>query len=100
MVVGGFLSVRHFRIYREIYKFTDFRRLTGLHVSRIATCAPDAQLYLRCRYLALVADAFGERAGALAGDVDKPGIPGDLIKHGQNALRFRQKAAVQIRFKL
>jgi hypothetical protein len=31
--------------------------------------------------LALVADALGERAGALAGDLDKTGIPGDLIEH-------------------
>src|ERR1700687_4292951 len=50
--------------------------------------------------LTLVADAFGERAGALAGDVQEAGIAGNLVEHGQDALRFRQKAAVEIRFEL
>src|SRR6266478_488588 len=50
--------------------------------------------------LTLVADALGEGTGALAGDVHEPGIAGDLVEHGQHALWFRQKAAVQIRFEL
>jgi hypothetical protein len=47
-----------------------------------------------------MADAFGERAGSLAGDVDKPGIPRNLIEHGQDPLWFRKKTAVEIRFEL
>ena len=33
--------------------------------------------------LALVADAFGERAGALPRDVHELGIARDLLEHGQ-----------------
>src|SRR5437773_6812753 len=44
--------------------------------------------------------SLGEGTGALAGDVHEPGIAGDLVKHRQHPLRFRQKAAVQIRFEL
>jgi len=47
-----------------------------------------------------MADAFGEGTRALPRDVDKMGIAGDLIEHRQNALRLRQKAAVEIGFKL
>src|SRR5467141_3373752 len=50
--------------------------------------------------LTLVANALGERSGPLAGDVHETGITGDLIEHGQDALRFRQKAAVEIGFEL
>ncbi len=47
-----------------------------------------------------MAEALGERAGALAGDIHKAGISGNLIEQGEKALRFREKAAVQIGFKL
>src|SRR6266705_7136067 len=50
--------------------------------------------------LVRVADAVGEGAGALAGDVHEAGILRNLIEHGQEALRFRQKAAVKIRLEL
>src|SRR6266446_3210640 len=50
--------------------------------------------------LTLVADALGEGTSALAGDVHEARIAGDLVEHGQDPLRFRQKAAVQIRFEL
>ena len=50
--------------------------------------------------LTLVTDALGEGASALAGDVYEARIAGDLVEHGQDPLRFRQKAAVQIRFEL
>src|SRR5713101_3907986 len=56
--------------------------------------------YFRTIPSALVADALGEGAGALAGDVHEAGIARDLIEHGQEALRFRQKAAVKIRLEL
>jgi hypothetical protein len=32
--------------------------------------------------LALVADTFGEGAGALAGDVHEAGVSGNLVEHG------------------
>jgi len=47
-----------------------------------------------------VADALGEGAGPLAGDIHKPGIASDLIEHGQDSLWFREKAAVEIGFEL
>src|SRR6266403_488159 len=61
---------------------------------------PNSQLDWQSRFSALMADALGEGTGALAGDVHEPGIAGDLVEHGQHALWFRQKAAVQIRFEL
>src|SRR5712671_376954 len=54
---------------------------------------------MRCS-LTLVADTFGEGTCALAGDVHEARIAGDLVEHGQDPLRFRQKTAVQIRFEL
>src|SRR6267154_6442045 len=53
----------------------------------------------RCS-LTLVTDALGKRPSPLAGDVYEARIAGDLVEHGQDPLRFRQKAAVQIRFEL
>ena len=50
--------------------------------------------------LTLMADALGEGPGALAGDVHKPRIPGDLVEDRKDALRLRQKAAVEIGFEL
>ncbi len=38
--------------------------------------------------LALMADAFGEVARALAADVDEAGVAGDLVQGRQSALRF------------
>ena len=37
---------------------------------------------------ALMADAFGEAAGALAADVDEAGVAGDLVQGGEGALGF------------
>src|SRR5260370_33618765 len=51
-------------------------------------------------HLPLVADAFGEGAGPLTGDVHKVGISRDLIEHGQDSLWFRQQAAVKVRLEL
>src|SRR5216683_4410051 len=51
-------------------------------------------------FLSLVANALGEGPGPLPRYLYKSRIPGDLIEHGQDALWFRQKAAVQIRFEL
>src|SRR5215472_5392197 len=50
--------------------------------------------------LSLVADALGQRPGALPGNVHKLRVFGDLLQHGQQALGFRKEAAVQIRFEL
>src|SRR5690349_5865487 len=49
---------------------------------------------------ALMANAFGKGAGSLPRDIYKPRIACDLVEHGQDALRFRHKAAVEIGFKL
>jgi hypothetical protein len=51
-------------------------------------------------FLTLVPDALGEGAGPLAGDLDKSGVPRNLVQHGQDSLRLRQKAAVEVGFKL
>ena len=50
--------------------------------------------------LALVADAFGEIAGALAANFDEAGIAGDLIQRGQGSLRFGEEVAVQVGLEL
>ena len=44
-----------------------------------------------------MANAFGEGAGPLAGDVYETRISGDLVEHGQDPLGFGQKAVVEIR---
>src|SRR5712691_3094389 len=51
-------------------------------------------------FLSLVANALGEGAGPLPGDINKPGITRDLIEHGEDSLRFGQKTAVEVRFEL
>src|SRR6266478_8578346 len=56
--------------------------------------------YFHTIHSALTADALSEGAGALAGDVHEAGIARDLIEHGQEALRFRQKTAVEIGLEL
>src|SRR5260370_27420434 len=63
-------------------------------------CCTCLRKLTRIIFLTLVAEAVGEGARALAGDVHEAGIAGDLIEHGQDALRFRQKAAVEIGFEL
>lgn len=47
-----------------------------------------------------VADALGERAGALAGNVHKAGIVGDLLEHSQQPLGLGQDAAVEVGFEV
>lgn len=50
--------------------------------------------------LAAVPDAFGEGACALAANIDKAGISGDLVESGQSALRLGQELVVEIGFEL
>jgi hypothetical protein len=47
-----------------------------------------------------VANAFGQGPGALPGDFHETGISRNLIEHGQDSLRLRQEATVEIGLKL
>ena len=51
-------------------------------------------------HLALVADAFGEAAGSLPGDIYEAGVTANLVEHGQSCLGFRQELMIQVGFKL
>ena len=46
------------------------------------------------------ADAFGEGPGPLACNIHEFRIRGNLIQHGQDTLRFREQAAVEVGFEL
>jgi len=82
--------------YDELRSYSDEPSQNSLLKTPVRT----AVLYMFTKidsnnFLALVANAFSEGAGPLAGDVHETGIAGDLIEHGQDPLRSRQKAAVE-----
>ena len=59
-----------------------------------------ATVALRQSVVARSADTLGERPGAGTRDLHEVRIRGDLVEHGQEALRFGQEPVVHVRFEL